>query len=148
MNNTILIIANGPSILEYKLGKEIDKFDEVARINNYKIDNFDEYVGTKTTIWFNGANKGLKCPKKIPKKIFIFVPYEILEKKEQRVINRTPKRLKLNPNQYNIIQKEKMKYYEESSQIKRPTTGFNSILWALENYKKVVSWELSVDRFF
>ena len=36
MNNTILIIANGPSILKNNFGNEIDNFDEVARINNYK----------------------------------------------------------------------------------------------------------------
>ena len=138
MNETILIIANGPSILKNKFGYEIDKFDEVARINNYKTDNFSEYIGKKTTIWLNGTNKNLKCHKNPPKKIFVFVPYEILEKKEARVLERTPKRLKLKPNQYTLLDKEKMKYYEKISMIKRPTTGFNSILWAIENYKKVI----------
>ena len=37
MNETILIIANGPSILKNKFGYEIDKFDEVARINNQEL---------------------------------------------------------------------------------------------------------------
>ena len=30
-----------------------------------------------------------------------------------------------------------MRYYEKNSKIKRPTTGLNSILWAVENYKTV-----------
>ena len=138
MKNTILIIANGPSILKNKYGDEIDTFSEIARINNYKTDNFSEYVGTKTTVWLNGANKNLKHHENHPKKIFVFVTYEILEKKEARVLERTPKRLGLNPNKYTLINKEKMKAYENISNIKRPTTGFNSILWALENYKNVV----------
>ena len=104
-------------------------------MNFYKTNNFNQYVGTKTTVWLNGANKKLKRHKNPPKKIFVFVPYEILEKKEARVLERTPKRLGLNPNQYTLIKKEKMKTYENISNIKRPTTGFNSILWALENYK-------------
>ena len=138
MNNTILIIANGPSILEYKMGEEIDKFDNVGRINNYKINKFSEYVGGKTTVWFNGANQNLKKCLNPPNKIFVFVPYEILKIKEKRVIERTPKRLGLKPHKYIIIPKEKMQHYEKISSIKRPTTGFNSILWAIENYKTVI----------
>ena len=33
MNNTILIIANGPSILEYKLGKEVS-VEELSYVVN------------------------------------------------------------------------------------------------------------------
>ena len=39
-NKTILIIGDNPSILKNKLGNEIDKFQIVARINNYKINNY------------------------------------------------------------------------------------------------------------
>ena len=55
MNNTILIIANGPSILEYKLGKEIDKFDEVFMANlspRKSPDNRDEWLSA----WENFKN--------------------------------------------------------------------------------------------
>ena len=31
-----------------------------------------------------------------------------------------------------------MKEFEIISNIKRPTTGFNSILWGIENYNKVI----------
>ena len=31
-----------------------------------------------------------------------------------------------------------MKDYELISKIKRPTTGLNSILWAIENYEKII----------
>ena len=37
-----------------------------------------------------------------------------------------------------LISKEMMGHYETISNIKRPTTGFNCILWSMENYKTVV----------
>ena len=138
MKDKILIIANGPSILENLFGEEIDKFDEIGRINNYKINNFKQYVGQKTTIWFNGGNQNLVVPKKISKKIVVLIPYEIINNNIEKIIKRTSNRLGLNTNQYELISEEKMKYYEKISKIKRPTTGFNSILWAVENYKKVI----------
>ncbi len=138
MNDTILIIANGPSALKYEYGNEIDIFENIARINNYKTNGFEKYIGSKTTIWFNGANKKLKPRPNFRNEIIVFVPYQILKVKEEQVIERTPKRLKMNSEQYTLISKQKMKHYEIISGIKRPTTGFNSILWALDNYKKVI----------
>tara|TARA_Y100001936_G_C15999111_1_gene626870 strand:- start:312 stop:914 length:603 start_codon:yes stop_codon:yes gene_type:complete len=138
MNDIILIIANGPSALKYEYGNEIDTFKNVARINNYQTNSFEKYIGSKTTIWFNGANKKLKPRFNFNNEIIVFVPYEILKAKEDEVIRRTPKRLQINTDKYTLISKQKMKYYETISNIKRPTTGFNSILWALDNYKKVI----------
>ena len=138
MKNILLIIANGPSALENKYGNQINKFNDIARINNYKTDNFKKFIGEKTTIWANGANKKLKPKLNPPNKILVFIPYEILNMKMEEVLERTPRRLKLDPSQYNLISKHKMKEYENISKIKRPTTGLNSILWGLENYDKVI----------
>ena len=69
MDDKILIIANGPSILKQNFGLEIDKFKEIARINNYSIDGFEKKVGKKTTIWLNGGNQNLKKRIDIPKKL-------------------------------------------------------------------------------
>ena len=73
----------------------------------------------------------------------MFIPYEILNRIEAQkgikyIIQRTSKRLNLKPEKYTLIKKEKMKQYENISDIKRPTTGFNSILWAIDNYKHVI----------
>ncbi len=138
MNDKILIIANGPSILNQNFGTEIDKFQEVARINNFQLDGFEKHIGSKTTIWFNGGNQNLKKPNFYPKEVVVFIPYEILERKEQKVKKKLPIRLGMNSDDYIVIRKEKMKEYEEKSKIKRPTTGFNSILWAVDNYKEVI----------
>ena len=138
MDDKILIIANGPSILKQKFGTEINKFHEVARINNYRINDFHEYIGSKTTIWFNGGNQNLKKNISPPKRVFIFIPYEILDQKEEKIKKQLPNRLDMNPIDYTVVKKEKMKHYENKTNIKRPTTGFNSILWAIENYKNVI----------
>lgn len=138
MNDKILIIANGPSILKKNFGLEIDKFDEVARINNFQIDGFHENIGTKTTIWFNGGNQNLIKPIFYPKKVVVFIPYEILIKKEDKVKKILPYRLGMNCNDFILVKKQKMKEFENQSNIKRPTTGLSSILWAIENYKKVI----------
>ena len=137
MKNSILIIANGPSTLKKKLGDIIDKFENIARINNYEISGFENYIGSKTEIWFNGGNQKLKPRPDFKGETIVFIPYEILEKKADKIVKRTSKRLKLNSEQYTLVSKEKMKYFEESSNIQRPTTGLNSILWSLDNYKRI-----------
>ena len=138
MNSKILIIANGPSVLNQNFGDEIDKFEEVARINNYKTKDFQKFTGSKTTIWFNGGNQNLKKNIFPPKKVIVFIPYEILLRKEKKIKSQLPKRLNMISNDFEIVKKEKMKSYEDFSNIKRPTTGFNSILWAIDNYKNVI----------
>jgi len=50
-DETILVVGNGTSLLDYTNGKEIDAFDVVVRFNNYKLKGFEENVGTKTDIW-------------------------------------------------------------------------------------------------
>ena len=136
--NILLIIANGPSALKEKLGDRIDQFHVIGRINNYTTNNFEKFIGSKTNIWFNGANQRLKTRQRIPKKTIILVPYEILCRKESILSEKIPKKLNLNKKQYTLVKKEKMKEYEDISNIKRPTTGLNSILWGIENYDKVI----------
>ena len=57
LSNGILIIGNGPSVQNFNLGNQIDKFENIARINNFKTIGFEELIGSKTTIWCNGANQ-------------------------------------------------------------------------------------------
>ena len=44
------IVGSSASILKKKNGVKIDQYDEIIRFNNSKIQNYEEYVGTKTTI--------------------------------------------------------------------------------------------------
>ena len=48
----VYIVGNGPSACSKPLGQEIDAADVVVRINNFKTQGFEQYVGTKTDILF------------------------------------------------------------------------------------------------
>lgn len=55
---SIVLVGNG-NISD--MGKEIDAFDHVVRFNEFKIDGYEEHVGTKTTVHFAcSAFKGIR----------------------------------------------------------------------------------------
>ena len=134
----ILIIGNGRSVLDFSFGEEINKFPVVGRINNYATKKYDNYIGQKTDIWFNGANQNLKKRNSIPSEVVILIPPEILQRKGEAIYHRIFKRLKLSKEEYSLVSIETMRQYEKQLGVIRPTTGTSSILWALENYKKVI----------
>ena len=132
----ILIIGNGQSILNYTLHSKIDAFPIVARINNYKTPNFEKFIGSKTDIWFNGANQGLKKRMNLPSKIIIFIPSEIQGKKGIAHCNKLIKK-RLKVSNYDLIPIDKICKLEKECGSNRLTTGTYSILWALSNFEKV-----------
>ena len=134
----ILIIANGPSVNKFQYGDIIDKFDNVIRINNYITDGFEEFVGSKITIWCNGANQNLEKRTDFQGKVIVFIPPEILIRKGQSIHGRIQKRLGLKRENYELISEKEMIHFEKKSGCKRLTTGINSILWAMNNFEEVV----------
>ena len=134
----ILIIGNGRSVLDHSFGKQINKFSIVGRINNYSIDNYAEYVGEKTDIWFNGANQNLKRQKVIPNEVVVFIPPGILRRKKEKIHDRISRRLHIDKAKYSLIPLEVMENFEKISGVTRLTTGTASILWAAENFEKVL----------
>jgi hypothetical protein len=60
--NRIIIIGNGSKALTNENGKFIDESDIVIRLNNFKIDGFEKYVGTKIDI-YSCWSKILECCK-------------------------------------------------------------------------------------
>jgi len=138
LSNKILVIGNGPSVQEYKFGKQIDSFEIVLRINNYKTIGFEEYVGLKTSIWSNGANQNLVKKNEVLSRILVFIPPNILQEKGDEIHNRIQKRLGVSKDIYELVPIEKMKSFEQKCGCERLTTGTNSILWAVENFEKVV----------
>ena len=134
----ILIIGNGRSVLEYSFGKQINTISIVGRINNFSIRNYSEYIGRRTDIWFNGANQNLKRQKVIPNEVVVFIPPTILRRKKEKIHDRISRRLHIDKEKYSLIPLETMENYEILTGVKRPTTGTASILWALENFEKVI----------
>lgn len=48
----VILIGNGCSAAEHKLGQKIDtEFDLVIRMNRFVTKGFEEFVGTKTDVW-------------------------------------------------------------------------------------------------
>jgi hypothetical protein len=60
----VLIIGNGPSVFEAERGDEIDEFKgKIARCNDYKIDGYEKYIGTRTNIYavsFSDEHENMK----------------------------------------------------------------------------------------
>jgi hypothetical protein len=51
LNKRVVIVGNGSSSLNAKNGSFIDDSEIVIRIKSFIITGFEEYVGTRTTIW-------------------------------------------------------------------------------------------------
>ena len=132
--NKILVIGNGESVLNKKLGSKIDDFDCIARINNYKINKYKEYIGSKTSIWFNGANQGLYKREDKPGKVIVFIPSIIQEKKDD--CNQIVKS-RLGTKDFHLVKSDKIKSYERECDHNRLTTGTYAILWSIENFRQV-----------
>lgn len=52
----IILIGNSPSVLSKKNGHIIDKFDIVVRLNDFKTNGYEQYVGSKTDILITNGN--------------------------------------------------------------------------------------------
>jgi len=50
-SDEIILVGNGPSLLEHNLGARIDAFAHIVRFNGFELAGFEEHVGTRTTIW-------------------------------------------------------------------------------------------------
>ena len=136
--NSILIIANGESILNNDYGEFIDKHPLVARINNYQIKGFEKQIGSKTDIWFNGANSKLKLQSAKYSDIIVLMPSQVILKKEVDLNGHVSKRLKLNKEEYTTVSLSNIQTFENQVGYNRLTTGLYSILWALKNYNEVI----------
>jgi len=136
-NDLILIIGNGRSVLDYSFGEQINKFSVVGRINNYSTKKFENFIGHKTDIWFNGANQNLKRQKVIPNEVVVFIPPGILRRKKEKIHDRISRRLHIDKAKYSLIPLEVMETFEKISGVTRLTTGTASILWAVENFEKI-----------
>ena len=132
-----MLIGNGQSVLQQKWGNLIDSFPTIGRINNYSTSGFEDYVGSQTHIWFNGANQRLKTRKDPPKIIVVFVPAEVQRQKGDTIHRRIENRLGIPRSRYNLISLSEMEKFEKDTGINRPTTGTSAILCAITQFKKV-----------
>lgn len=135
----ILIIANGASAIQKELGQRIDAFLCIGRINNFATEGYQTQLGSRTDIWFNGANQGLRKRSDLQgQRVVVLVPYSEQMRKGETIHSRVQSRLGLDPEKYEFTSAEEMRQYELESGIERPTTGFNAVLWALRRFDEVI----------
>ena len=136
-NQSILIIGNGESVLNNKLQDKINAFDIVLRINNYQTTGYEEFLGTKTDIWFNGANSKLTIPKDIPGRVVVAIPSRVFLKYKENILPYVSKRLNMENEKFLLIPKDDILNYEGIVGHTRLTTGLYAIMWTLKNYEDI-----------
>ena len=73
---SVILIGNGPSVLDTELGEEIDSFDTVVRFNNFEIEGFEKNVGKKCNILARRAcDDVMLWPEQMFEEIICFVTY-------------------------------------------------------------------------
>lgn len=72
----VVLVGNGTSVLDKKLGNLIDSFDFVVRFNDFKITGFEEYVGKKTDCWFTCGDYHIRKMKNFKRVILHTWEYE------------------------------------------------------------------------
>jgi len=132
----MVVIGNGPSVLNKKRGKLIDDYDIVVRLNWPKIKGCEEYVGAKTDVWaMSGHNFRLQVKYEERKKelackeVWIFNTHrkfaggqsvEVIEKMAKKVL----------PNYYFGTVEYALKAHEAVGA--DPTTGIQTISYVLD----------------
>ena len=80
----------------------------------------------------------MKRQKVIPNEVVVFIPPEILRRKKEKIHDQISRRLHIDKEKYFLIPLETMENYEILTRVKRQTTGTSCILWAVENFEKVI----------
>ncbi len=52
-----VVVGNSPQILGSEFGERIDGFDRVIRLNDFRTDQHEIDVGSRTDLWFSSANR-------------------------------------------------------------------------------------------
>lgn len=53
----IILVGNGSSLLERKMGTVIDSYKKIVRFNSFTTKGFEDHVGSKTNVWFTVNRK-------------------------------------------------------------------------------------------
>ena len=59
----VVVVGNGPSVKQQRLGRVVDAFDEVVRINAFEVDGHEAHTGRRTTLHatYGPARPGYVC---------------------------------------------------------------------------------------
>jgi hypothetical protein len=128
------VIGNGPSALSRKLGKRIDAADVVIRLNDFRLQGFEDFVGQRTSVLFTcRLNEYLETLHQFPRVVLCLLmnPLDGVE---------IPDELLKSPNIMDRIdwpQVEKLLPTLGLRENCYPSTGFLAVLYALQKYGRV-----------
>lgn len=125
MRDDIILVGNGTSVLDEMLGGKIDEFKTIVRFNSYQTKGYEDFVGSKTHIWFSCNLIHLDEIEKYDEVIF-----HSWEKEEQC---QTFAKIKEKKPDVSKVEKK----YIEMTEVKNPSTGLIAIHYFLEKYDKV-----------
>lgn len=128
--NDVIIIGNSPLVLDKELGNAIDKFSYVVRINDYKINQYEKYIGSKTTFWATGASYSTKVKNRNVENIIplVFIPIQRFEK-DKCLSESIEKNLEVPFDKLVIIDKSDISAINKYANIDYLSTGLMTILY-------------------
>ena len=127
----IALIGNG-RMFEPDAGDKINRFDRVARINEYKIKGYENLVGTKTDLWILGGTRNWEwsdCPS-----VWLCYPYGV-HKQERAAVEPHLKDRVHGVDIKNIAQVHQQ--YGSGPWMPHPTTGLIAMAILSEMYGKI-----------
>jgi len=80
----VIIIGNGRSVLGHEAGEAVDQFHTVVRFNEYQIEGYERFVGTRTDVWVMSDYTAVKLLQKYEKTrtmpVLIAIPWRFMGK--------------------------------------------------------------------
>ena len=141
MTTDIVVIGNGPSVLERRVGALIDKFETVVRINNCVTIGYEEHVGSKVDVWTRSGSGAVfdRVDEHIPTVLW-FVPLRAWEASRQRIGPITQRVGAAGPN-HTLVERQRIehltqRYFHGRTDV-RPTTGLFTLCHYLETCERV-----------
>lgn len=132
----VLIIGNSPLVLEQKRGAEVNAFEgKIARCNHFKIEGFEEYVGTRTDVWVTGAIN--LQHKNMQREYDFVVRYTTMSDQACDLGDVILRSCRPQWNVYRILSRDRRELIEKSKIKWQPTTGIAGIYWLMTNNYKV-----------
>ena len=136
----IIIVGNGPSVLNKELGEKIDNFDKVVGINNFQIEGFEKYVGTKVDIWCKSDSTMIPHVKDFKfEQILWFIPSISFKKNCKIPMELGGNNALVGIETINRLHSTLFEKYPNKAKARtlRPTTGMFTILYFLELYNDI-----------
>lgn len=131
---SVILVGNGPGVLEHEYGRQIDAFAQVVRFNWYSIKGFERHVGSKTTLWSTFGRGSLpRDPDERPQRA-VYVHGE----KPKAFAFPVAEAWGISRDFYNAVRERVRSVSQIEAEMKKPllpTSGLVVALWLLEVYR-------------